>query len=249
MGLIQDDTFVCFDCEATGLDPRKDEIIEIAAAKFTFNQILDSREDLIEPTCSIPQHTIEIHHITDEMVRGKPKIQDVLAEYLEFFSGHVIIGHGIPFDIAIVEAAAQKFRIPSKLSKLPFIDTLRLARLYGESPTNSLEMLRSHFNIKPHGAHRAMNDVHVNIEVFKHLSSKFKTTQEVLKRLERPIQLKAMPLGKHKGRPFKEIPSEYLQWAAKQNFDQDLLFSVRSELKKRKTGKSFGQASNPFSGL
>ena len=190
MGLIQEDTFVCFDCEATGLDPRIDEIIEIAAAKFTFNQIIESREDLIDPACPIPQHTIEIHHITDEMVQGKPKIQDVLAEYLEFFFFFLIIGHGIPFDIAIVEAAAQKFRIPSKLSKLPFIDTLRLARLYGESPTNSLEMLRSHFNIKPHGAHRAMNDVHVNIEVFKHLCSKFKTTEEILKRLERPIQLR-----------------------------------------------------------
>ena len=249
MGLIHKDTFVCFDCEATGLDPRKDEIIEIAAAKFTFNSITESREDLIDPGCPIPQHTIEIHHITDEMVRGKPKIQDVLIDYLNFFAGHVIIGHGIPFDLAIVEAAAQKFRIPSKLSKLSYIDTLRLARLYGESPTNSLEMLRSHFNIKPHGAHRAMNDVYVNIEVFKHLSTKFKTTEEILKRLEKPIQLKTMPLGKHKGRSFKEIPLEYLQWAAKQNFDQDLLFSLRSELKKRKIGKSFSQASSPFSNL
>lgn len=249
MGSIHKDTFICFDCETTGLDPKTDAIIEIAAAKFTFDGIIQSYEHLIDPCCPIPKHTIEIHHITDEMVQGKPKIQDVLPQYLNFFSRYVIIGHGIPFDIAIVEAAAQKFRIPSKLSELPYIDTLRLARLYGESPTNSLETLRSHFNIKPHGAHRAMNDVQVNIEVFKHLCAKFKTTKELLKRLEQPIQLKAMPLGKHKGRLFKEIPSEYLQWAAKQNFDQDLLFSIRSELKKRKTGKSFGQASNPFSKL
>lgn len=249
MGSIYKDTFVCFDCEATGLDPRKDAIIEIAAAKFTFHEVVAKLEHLVDPGCMIPQHTIEIHHITDNMVQGKPKIQDILSEYLNFFNGHVLIGHGIPFDIAIVEAAAQKFRIPSKLSQLSYIDTLRLARLYGESPTNSLETLRSHFNIKPHGAHRAMNDVQVNIEVFKHLSAKFKTTEEILKRLEKPVSLKIMPLGKHKGRLFKEIPSEYLQWASKQNFDQDLLFSVRNELKKRKMGKSFGQASNPFNKL
>lgn len=249
MGLVHKDTFVCFDCEATGLDREKDEIIEIAAVKFTFDGVIDSCEDLVDPCIPIPPHTTEIHHITDEMVSGKPKIQDVLAKYLKFFEGHNILGHGIPFDIAMVESASRKFHIPSKLSKSPFLDTLRLARLYGESPTNSLEALRSHFNIKPHGAHRAMSDVLVNIEVFKLLCQKFKTTEEILKRLEKPIQLKAMPLGKHKGRPFKEIPSEYLYWASKQNFDQDLLFSVRSELKKRKTGKSFGQASNPFSNL
>ena len=94
-----------------------------------------------------------------------------------------------------------------------------------------------------------MNDVIVNIEVFKHLCRKFKTTEEILKRLEKPIALKLMPLGKHKGRPFREIPVEYLRWAAHQNFDQDLLFSLRSELKKRKQGNLFSQASNPFSDL
>ena len=35
MGLITKDTFICFDCEATGLNTEKDRIIEIAIAKFT----------------------------------------------------------------------------------------------------------------------------------------------------------------------------------------------------------------------
>ena len=87
------------------------------------------------------------------------------------------------------------------------------------------------------------------IEVFKHLSRKFKTTEEALKRFKKPIQLKTMPLGKHKGRSFHDIPIEYLRWAAHQNFDQDLLFSLRSELKKRKSGNLFSQATNPFSEL
>ena len=54
------------------------------------------------------------------------------------------------------------------IEKQPFIDTLRMARLYGESPINSLERLRQHFNIAAEGAHRAMSDVIVNIEVFKY---------------------------------------------------------------------------------
>lgn len=249
MGLVSKDTFVCFDCEATGLDPEKDRIIEIAAARFTFDEILESREDLINPGISIPQHTIEIHHITDDMIRGKPAMKEVVAEYLNFIEGHIVIGHGIPFDLTLLDAEAKRAGKGSSLMNQKYLDTLRMARLYGESPTNSLESLRKHFNIAAEGAHRAMNDVIVNIEVFKHLSRKFKTTEEILKRLERPIALKLMPLGKHKGRPFREIPVEYLRWAANQNFDQDLLFSLRSELKKRKQGNLFSQASNPFSSL
>lgn len=249
MGLINKDTFVCFDCEATGLDPKQDRIIEIAVCKFTFEGVIESREDLIDPGIPIPQHTIEIHHITDEMVTGKPKIRSVISDYLDIIDNHILIGHAIPFDIGLLDSEANRCGIETKLSSLKFLDTLRMARLYGESPTNSLESLRKHFNIVAHGAHRAMSDVIVNIEVFKHLSRKFKTTEEALKRLQKPIQLKTMPLGKHKGRSFRDIPIEYLRWAANQNFDQDLLFSLRSELKKRKQGNLFTQASNPFSEL
>jgi DNA polymerase III subunit epsilon len=123
---------------------------------------------------------------------------------------------------------------------------LRLARLYGESPSNSLQVLRGHFNIQSEGAHRAMSDVIVNIQVFKRLVQKFRTLEEIQEVLSKPIAMKTMPLGKHKGRPFKEIPLEYLKWAAHQDFDQDLLFSLRSEINRRKKGDSFSQAVNPF---
>ncbi|MCB1081885.1 MAG: DUF3820 family protein [Chlamydiia bacterium] len=249
MGLVTKDTFICFDCEATGLDPEKDRLIEIAAAKFTSEGIIDQCEDLINPGILIPQHTIEIHHITDEMVKDKPSIDSVIKKYLDFIGDHIVVGHAIPFDLALLNAEAKRIGMQTNLNQQRYIDTLRLARLYGESPTNSLESLRKHFNIKAEGAHRAMSDVVVNIEVFKYLSQKFRTTEEILKRLEKPIALKLMPLGKHKGRPFREVPVEYLRWAANQNFDQDLLFSIRSELKKRKQGNLFSQASNPFADL
>ena len=249
MGLLKTDTFICLDCETTGLDAEKDSIIEVAAVIFTENEILKSYETLIDPGILIPPESIEIHHITDDMVRGKPKIQDILPELLKFIGRLIIVGHGIPFDIAFLVNQAKKFSIPCNLTSQPFLDTLRLARLYGESPINSLEKLREHFNIAAEGAHRAMNDVRVNIEVFKFLTQNYKTTEQILERLKKPILLKNMPLGKHKGRPFSEIPNEYLQWAANKDFDQDLIFSLKTELKKRKNGHLFKQSASPFADL
>ncbi len=243
------DIFVCLDLETTGLDPKEDLIIEVAAARFSFDGIIDTFESLVDPEAPIPPPSIAIHHITDAMVAGKPKIQEILPSLLKFLGAYIVIGHGIPFDIAFVAQAAKRYQIPCKLESQLYLDTLRMARLYGESPTNSLEKLRQHFNIAPEGAHRAMNDVVVNIEVFKYLANNYKTTEQLIERLKKPIPLRAMPLGKHKGRPFSDIPIEYLLWAANKDFDQDLLFSIRSELKKRKKGNLFGQAASPFSSL
>ena len=249
MGLIDKDVFCCLDCETTGLDGKNDRIIEVAVVIFTFSEILSSYETLVNPECKINPLSIEIHHITDEMVKDKPKIQEVLPAILTSIGKNIIMGHGIKLDLMFLSESAKRHQIPCSLESNCFIDTLRMARLYGESPTNSLEKLRQHFNIAAEGAHRAMSDVIVNINVFKHLATSFKTTQQLLERLKKPILLKAMPLGKYKGRPFSEISLDYLQWASRGDFDQDLIFSIRTELQKRKKGPGFNVASSPFSNL
>ncbi len=249
MGLIHQDVFICLDCESTGLDTANDRMIEIAVARFTFDQVIQTFESLIDPECSIPQVSQEIHKISSKMLQGKPKVAEVLPDVLKMIEGHIIVGHGIGFDISLIAAEAKRCQIPTNIEKARFIDTLRMARLYGESPINSLERLRQHFNIEPEGAHRAMSDVIVNIEVFKYLSKSFQTTEQLFKTLEKPIKLKTMPLGKHKGRRFDEIPVEYLLWAERKDFDQDLLFSIRSELRNRKRGGGFEQSASPFGNL
>ncbi len=249
MGLLHKDVFVCIDCETTGLEAKTDRIIEIAVVKFTLEKIIDRYETLIDPEIAISESSMAIHHISQDMVEGKPKIQEVLPEIFQRAKGHILVGHGIKLDIDFVAESASRFHIANGIKSQPIVDTLRLARLYGQSPVNSLERLRQHFNIEEEGAHRAMNDVMVNIEVFKYLSHSFKTTEEMMARLSKPILLKTMPLGKHKGRPFSEVPTEYLQWAINKGFDEDLSFSLKTELKKRKTGKNFGQFINPFSEL
>lgn len=249
MGLIHRDTFVCFDCETTGLNPESDQIVEIAVAKFTFDKVLETRKDLVNPGIAIPKESIDIHHITDQMVKDKPPLEEILPEYLKIIEGNLLVGHGISFDVALLRAAAERYQMSTNISRQSFIDTLRMARLYGDSPNNSLEMLCKHFNIEVSESHRAMSDVFANIEVFKRLSRPFKTTESLLNRLKRPIMLKKMPLGKHKGRWLREIPEEYLRWAAAQAFDNDLLFSVRHELKQRKQPTSFTQTNTPFADL
>jgi len=247
--MMNKETFICIDCETTGLDVNQDRIIEVAVIKFNLDGVLDQFETLIDPQVEIPKSSTEIHNITQEMVQGKPKIEEVIPQILQMVGRHIIVGHGVKFDVDMIANAADRAGITTTIRNNLLIDTLRLARMYGESPTNSLEQLRKHFNIEAEGAHRAMSDVIVNIDVFKYLSKKFKSTSQIFDALSKPILLKNMPLGKHKGRAMKDIPIDYLVWASHKDFDQDLIFSLRTEIKKRKKGNSFGQNSNPFSQL
>lgn len=249
MGKLEKDVFVCVDCETTGLDPVEDRIIEVAVVKFSLNEVFAEFESLVDPGKDIPEASIAIHHITQDMVKGKPVIGDILPEIIDLINKHIVVGHGIGFDLEVLANAADRLGIPHEFRLLRTLDTLRLARLYGESPVNSLEQLRIHFNIENEGAHRAMSDVIVNMEVFKHLSKRYNTTEQLFDELSKPIRLKIMPLGKHKGRPLKEVPLDYLLWAANKDFDQDLLFSIRSEINRRKKGNLFSQATNPFANL
>lgn len=250
MTKIEEQEFICLDCETTGLDPLNDRVIEVALVRFTLNEVLEEFETLINPDCIIPESSIVFHHITQDMVQGKPTIQQVLPKLLSFFDRkHIIVGHGIQFDIQLLINAAERFGIPCQLKANRSLDTLRMARLYGESPVNSLEQLRKHFNIPLEGAHRAMNDVIVNTEVFKQLLKRYKTIEQLFAALSKPILFKIMPLGKHKGRALKDVPLDYLLWAARQEFDQDLLYSLRSEVNRRKKGDSFNQVGNPFNAL
>lgn len=249
MGKLNSDIFICIDCETTGLDAEKDAIIEVAGIRFRGDEVLDSFESLIDPECPIPESSIAIHHITQEMVIGKPKIRDVLDRMLKLIGNYPIIGHGVGFDIAVLANACRKYQIPCPIINNPTVDTLRMARLYGGSAVNSLEQLRQHFNIPAGDAHRAMSDVRVNVALFNQLAKNHRSTESLFDALSKPILMRIMPLGKYKGRAIKDLPLEYLLWASRLDFDQDLLFSLRHEINRRKKGDLFSQAGNPFLGL
>jgi DNA polymerase III subunit epsilon len=247
---LRSEKFICLDCEFTGLDLETDRVIEIAAARFTLEGGIEDRfQTLIDPQSPITKEAEEIHHISQEMLLGQPTADKVLKPFFDFIGDHWIVGHGVIYDLQMLQKETQRYSMHYPLSADKCIDTLRLARHYGDSPSNSLSNLAKHFNVPIEQAHRAMDDVEMNIGVFKQLVARFSTLGKVQEVLSKPIEMKAMPLGKHKGRPFSEIPLQYLRWAAQMDFDQDLLFSIRREISRRKKGGGFAQATNPFSEL
>jgi DNA polymerase III epsilon subunit-like protein len=92
------------DIETTGLNVRSDRVVQVAAIFMRGDERAGEYEidTLVNPGVPIPASSTRIHHITDEDVTDAPAFVDIADKLKKLFSGHVVIGHNIGFDIAVL---------------------------------------------------------------------------------------------------------------------------------------------------
>lgn len=200
---------IFYDTETTGVKPRKDRLIEIAAFDPTHDRRFCT---LINPECPIPPESTAICNITDEMVKEAPLIKDALASFAEFCTGeYVLIAHNNDaFDQLFLEAEFERATLP--MPKWTFIDSLKWSRKYrNDLPRHSLQYLREVYGIEANQAHRALDDVIVLQQVFSRMVDDLEM-KTVLSLLSQTPSTQRMPFGKHAGKLLTEIPKDYVKW-------------------------------------
>ena len=165
MQLIKDTTFVALDLETTGLTPMIDRIVEIGAVKFKDGQEIDTFHKLIDPEMPISPNAFAVNGITDEMLKGKPTIENVLPDFIEFIGNDVPIAHNATFDAVFLSYDIRRFGLD--VPDIPIIDTCSLPKFYFPSlDSYSLANLSTDLNIKSEGLHRALADAKLCMEIF-----------------------------------------------------------------------------------
>lgn len=150
--------FLAVDVETTGLSPRNGRIVELAAIRFSPGGPAEERSWLVNPGMPIPPSAIRVHGITDAMVASSPAIGAVLAEFLPWATGCVILAHQARFDLGFIEAEAARAGLPFQPAVT--VDTLPLFRLwFPESDRHTLEALSTMLpREEVEGFHRALGD-------------------------------------------------------------------------------------------
>lgn len=92
------DSFVCVDLETTGLDPKRDKIIEIGAVRVERGKIIEEWEALVNPGRKLPERIVELTGIRDENLSGAKPIGEILPGLLAFLGENVLLGHSVRFD-------------------------------------------------------------------------------------------------------------------------------------------------------
>ncbi len=151
------DDFVAIDLETTGLDAARDAAVAVAVVPFRGGEPTGGYETLVNPGRPIPAASTRIHGITDEMVTAAPRLGEVLDEIEALFGGHAVVGHGVAFDLAILERGRRVHRRP------PFpntaLCTMRLAAaLHPGWMDVTLETLAARLGVPVVGRHTARGD-------------------------------------------------------------------------------------------
>lgn len=161
-------SYIIFDIETTGLDPRYNEIIEIAAIKIVNNMKVDTFSTLVKPEYEVKGYITKLTGITNEMLNKAPLLNEVLPDFIKFIGEDIIVGHTVNFDINFIYDNSEKLKLP--LLKNDFIDTLRLSKkLIPELSSYKLSNLADYFNINKDGNHRALKDVEITHELLNNL--------------------------------------------------------------------------------
>lgn len=195
------------DTETCGLDGG---VVEVASVDVVEGQIVNPMSDLVSPDRPISIEAMAIHHITEEMVEGKPRIAKVIGRY-----------QGSPYYVAH-NAAFDRAMLPEMHGR--WICTVKLARKAFPGLKYSNQHLRYALRLKvdlPDGLwpHRALYDCYVTAALLQRIMQETGwSAEEMAEITEQPVLLRTLKFGKYRGRPIEAIAQEdpgYLRWMLK----------------------------------
>ena len=197
------DEIVCFDIETTGLKVTQEAITEIGAVRLRNGEIVETFQTFVDPERRLTPEIIGLTGITDEMLRGAPKLKDALTAFLAFAGDAPLAAHNAEFDISFIRAGCRKCSIPFEPT---YIDTLILAQnLLPGLGKYKLDIVADHLQLPQFNHHRASDDA---VPVAQMLTKFFPMLEERgVTRLQQinNEMLKLRPLGSKSNRFPKHI--------------------------------------------
>ncbi len=162
---------IILDTETTGLDPKLGHrVIEIAAVEIVDRRLTGNHfHRYVNPGRASEEGALQVHGLTEEFLRDKPKFGDIAKELLEFVSGTELIIHNAAFDCAFLDAEFGLLDLKPIAEYCPqVVDTLRMARELYPGKKNNLNSLCERYQIdnSTRTLHGALLDANLLAEVY-----------------------------------------------------------------------------------
>ncbi|MCK5866855.1 MAG: PolC-type DNA polymerase III [Mycoplasmataceae bacterium] len=164
---LENDTYVVFDLETTGLSPEYNEIIEFGAALVKGGQIIETKQFFIKPKGDVPEFTTKLTGITNDMVKNSPSEEESIIAIRDYLLKGTIVAHNANFDITFVNAKLAQYG--HEAIEVPTIDSLATARLVlPEQKRFALRFVSKKYGViyETEVAHRADYDANVLARVW-----------------------------------------------------------------------------------
>ena len=168
--------YVCLDCETSGLNPKKDEILSIGAVHIKDNKILMRKtfNIFLKPSKNINVESIKIHHIRPVDLKNGIDAQEAIYQLLDFIGSRPIVGYYIKFDVAIISRYTKEFigiKLPNKTIEVSsmYYKTIRKRSDY-QFVDLRFDTILKKLDIPILGKHDALNDALMTAMIFLKLA-------------------------------------------------------------------------------
>jgi DNA polymerase-3 subunit epsilon len=149
---------IVLDTETTGLDPFEGHrIVEIGCVELV-NCIPTGRvwHGYLNPERDMPHAAFEVHGLSTEFLRDKPRFAEIADDMLAFVDGAMLVMHNAAFDFGFLNAELDRIARPL-LRWDCVVDTLALARRRHPGAPCSLDALCKRYDVdlserEKHGA-------------------------------------------------------------------------------------------------
>src|SRR5882757_7119811 len=105
---------IVLDTETTGLSfLTGDRVVEIGGVEL-INHIPTGRHfhKYINPGRQMTEDAFQVHGLSDEFLRDKPRFAEVAEEMIAFFGDAVLIAHNAPFDMGFLNFELELLKRP-----------------------------------------------------------------------------------------------------------------------------------------
>ncbi len=156
--------WVALDCETTGLDIHRDDIISIGAVRIRGRRLLTSErlELLVKPQCAVSPDSIRVHQLRESDVAGGIDPALAAARLLEFIGPRPLVGYYLEFDVAMLNRLVRPLigiRLPQRQIEVSGMYYDLKFRANPDAPIDlRFAALMKDLGLPMQDAHRALND-------------------------------------------------------------------------------------------
>jgi DNA polymerase-3 subunit epsilon len=158
---------VVLDTETTGIDPKQGHrIIEIGCVELINRRFTGNNYHVyVNPERIVEQEAIDVHGITNDFLRDKPKYREISQGFFDYIKGAELVIHNSAFDIGFMD---HEFRLLDRnwvgtAQYCAILDTLAMARKKHPGQRATLDSLCKKYGIN--NSHRELHGALLDAEI------------------------------------------------------------------------------------
>ena len=224
------------DLETTGINLSTDRIVEIGMIKILPDGNRSTKRKLLNPEMQIPQASIDIHGITNEMVKDAPTFKQASNDIKQFLDNCDLSGYNSNrFDIPMLMEEFLRVETEFDMKGRKLVDVQKVFHMMEQRTLTAAYKFYCQKNLE--GAHSAEADARATMEILEAQVERYpqmgNTIDSILKftgeeqvvdfarRFVFENGVEVFNFGKHKGRSVADIlksEPQYYDWMMKGDF-------------------------------